>query len=308
MERLRPRRGHRLERARSSSRSASRSSGRARGSRRSRQPATGPCRKTSRRSSRSGSARTATGATTRRTSARASCVPSTSSSSGSCSDVYERAIEHCRPGASLAELDRLVRGGIAEAGYPGQPSHPVCHGVGARAHEPPYAHQAGGGTIEEGMVLAIEPGHLLGRRRRAPRRGQLPRSPLTAPRSSRPSPTEWCADDLDGRAQRLVSDRWAGRPLRHDAARRRADRRRRARSRAEARDCTPARRPRNRSDRGRLPTRLAGRLGRRPADLRRGLARRDLGFLAGRAGRSRGARGARRRPLGDRVADLGSQA
>jgi Xaa-Pro aminopeptidase len=72
--------------------------------------------------------------------------------------VYERAIEHCRPGASLAELDRLVRAGIAEAGYPGQPSHPVCHGVGARAHEPPYAHQAGGGTIEEGMVLAIEPG------------------------------------------------------------------------------------------------------------------------------------------------------
>jgi Xaa-Pro aminopeptidase len=73
-------------------------------------------------------------------------------------EVYGRAIEHCRPGASLAELDRLVRDGIGEAGYPGQPSHPVCHGVGARAHEPPYAHQAGSGTIEEGMVLAIEPG------------------------------------------------------------------------------------------------------------------------------------------------------
>jgi Xaa-Pro aminopeptidase len=72
--------------------------------------------------------------------------------------VYERALEHCRPGASLAELDRLVRDGIAEAGYPGQPSHPIAHGVGARAHEPPYAHQAGPGTIEEGMVLAIEPG------------------------------------------------------------------------------------------------------------------------------------------------------
>ena len=43
-------------------------------------------------------------------------------------------------------------------GLPGQPTHPICHGVGARAHEPPYAHQAGGGTIEEGMVLAIEPG------------------------------------------------------------------------------------------------------------------------------------------------------
>ena len=72
--------------------------------------------------------------------------------------VYAEAIAFCKPGAGLAELDRLVRAGIAAAGYPGQPSHPVCHGVGARAHEPPYAHQAGGGTIEEGMVLAIEPG------------------------------------------------------------------------------------------------------------------------------------------------------
>ena len=72
--------------------------------------------------------------------------------------VYDRAIDHCRPGASLAELDRVIRDGIAEAGYAGQPSHPVAHGVGARAHEPPYAHQAGSGTIEEGMVLAIEPG------------------------------------------------------------------------------------------------------------------------------------------------------
>ena len=72
--------------------------------------------------------------------------------------VYERAIAHCVPGASFAELDRLTREGIAELGYPGQPTHPVCHGVGARAHEPPYAHQAGGGEIAEGMVLAIEPG------------------------------------------------------------------------------------------------------------------------------------------------------
>jgi len=72
--------------------------------------------------------------------------------------VYESALAHCRPGASLAELDRLVRAGIAAAGYPGQPSHPIAHGVGARAHEPPYAHQAGGGELEQGMVLAIEPG------------------------------------------------------------------------------------------------------------------------------------------------------
>ncbi|HXV32563.1 MAG TPA: Xaa-Pro peptidase family protein [Gaiellaceae bacterium] len=72
--------------------------------------------------------------------------------------VYRAAVDFVRPGASLADLDRLIREGLAEAGYPGQPSHPVAHGVGARAHEPPYAHQAGGGTILEGMVLAIEPG------------------------------------------------------------------------------------------------------------------------------------------------------
>ncbi len=72
--------------------------------------------------------------------------------------VYQEAVDSVRPGASLAELDRLIRHGLAEMGYGGQPSHPVCHGVGARAHEPPYAHQAGGGEILERMVLAIEPG------------------------------------------------------------------------------------------------------------------------------------------------------
>lgn len=73
-------------------------------------------------------------------------------------DVYRRAVAHLRPGASMAELDRMIREGIADAGYPGQPSHPVAHGVGARAHEPPWPHQAGDGEIREGMVFAIEPG------------------------------------------------------------------------------------------------------------------------------------------------------
>ena len=72
--------------------------------------------------------------------------------------VYEDAVSYARPGASLAELDRRIRAGIEAMGFPGQPSHPVCHGVGARAHEPPYAHQAAGGEVRAGMVLAIEPG------------------------------------------------------------------------------------------------------------------------------------------------------
>ena len=73
-------------------------------------------------------------------------------------DVYLDAVEFVRPGASFAELDRRIREGITGIGFPGQPSHPICHGVGARAHEPPYAHQAGGGEMVAGMVLAIEPG------------------------------------------------------------------------------------------------------------------------------------------------------
>ena len=72
--------------------------------------------------------------------------------------VFSDAVQHSKDGASFPELDRLVRARIAEGGYSGQPSHPICHGVGARAHEPPYAHQAGTGVMKKGMVLAIEPG------------------------------------------------------------------------------------------------------------------------------------------------------
>jgi Xaa-Pro aminopeptidase len=72
--------------------------------------------------------------------------------------VYSGALDSIRPGASMAELDRSVRAGIEAMGYAGQPTHPICHGVGARAHEPPYPHQAGGGEFEQGMVLAVEPG------------------------------------------------------------------------------------------------------------------------------------------------------
>jgi Xaa-Pro aminopeptidase len=72
--------------------------------------------------------------------------------------VFNEAVAFSKDGASFPELDRMIRARIAECGYPGQPSHPICHGVGARAHEPPYAHQAGGGNMRKGMVLAIEPG------------------------------------------------------------------------------------------------------------------------------------------------------
>lgn len=73
-------------------------------------------------------------------------------------NVFDEGVRFAKDGAGFPDLDRLIRARIAEGGYPGQPSHAICHGVGARAHEFPYAHQAGGGTMRSGMVLAIEPG------------------------------------------------------------------------------------------------------------------------------------------------------
>ena len=67
--------------------------------------------------------------------------------------VYESALGYICPGAAMADFDVLVRDGLRF-----EPSHPICHGVGARAHEPPYPHQAGRGAFEQGMVLAVEPG------------------------------------------------------------------------------------------------------------------------------------------------------
>lgn len=73
--------------------------------------------------------------------------------------MEEATRDYVHDGASLGELDRFIRARIAEAGYPGQPSHAVCHGVGVRAHEPPWAHQAVDTPMETGMVLAVEPGY-----------------------------------------------------------------------------------------------------------------------------------------------------
>ena len=106
-------------------------------------------------------------------------------------DVYgARSTTAARARASPSSTGSSATG-IAEPGYPGQPTHPICHGVGARAHEPPYAHQAGGGEIAEGMVLAIEPGCYWEGGGGLRRRGQLPDHGDRAPRSSRRSPTGW---------------------------------------------------------------------------------------------------------------------
>ena len=164
---LRPRRGRRARRA------ATRWSGRAPASAPSRRPATVPSRRTSRRCSRSGSAWTATGATTPRTSCPGELTPRTTSCSTNCSRSTTPRSTTAGTAPASPELDRLVRDGIAEAGYPGQPSHPICHGVGARAHEPPTrTRRVGHDPGRHGA--GDRAGDLLGGGRRFATRGQLP--------------------------------------------------------------------------------------------------------------------------------------
>ena len=88
--------------------------------------------------------------------------------------VYEEAISFCKPGASLAELDRLVRAGDSRGRLPG--SRPIPSATAsARAHtsrrtrtRPAAARSSGDGACDRTR-------HLLAGRRRPPRRGQLPR-------------------------------------------------------------------------------------------------------------------------------------
>src|SRR6202167_2343317 len=72
--------------------------------------------------------------------------------------IFGEAVGIVRDGAPLGDIDRVIRARIDEAGYTGQPSPPVAHGVGARAHEPPDSHKAAPGMMKQNMVLAIEPG------------------------------------------------------------------------------------------------------------------------------------------------------
>ena len=269
-------------------------------------------RATSRCCSRSGCAPTATGRITPRTSSSASCARTTASSrSGSWPSTTARSPIASRARASPSSTCSCATGSPrwATRGSPRIRSA-TASARGRTSRRTRIAPAAA--RSRQGMVLAIEPGvywegggglrvednFLIGSERRREalgvpgRGGEVLMSDLI-----------WTGGLND--PYRLGGQR---RPLRHDAARRRADRRRRARPRAEARDRAAARRARDRPHRGRLPAGLAGRLGCGEADRGCRPARAGVGLLPRGAGRSRGARRARRAGVGDRVADLRSEA
>ena len=70
--------------------------------------------------------------------------------------ALEIGIRNARPGTTAGELDRLVRSSMAERGYT-YPLH-TGHGVGASGHEEPRIVPGATLILEEGMVVALEPG------------------------------------------------------------------------------------------------------------------------------------------------------
>lgn len=73
-------------------------------------------------------------------------------------EAQEKALEMCKPGIELAELDRVARAWIEAKGFGPQFLHSLGHGVGLEIHEAPVLRKNAIGRLEEGMVITIEPG------------------------------------------------------------------------------------------------------------------------------------------------------
>ena len=245
---LRPRRGHRLARARSSWRSASRSSGRAAGSRRSPRPATGRSSRTSRRCSRSGSAPTATGADhTKHLCPGELRADYRELEDGLLEPSTRSAIDHCgRARASPSSTCSSATGSPRSATRASRRTRSATASARAPTSRRTPTRRAAA-TIEEGMVLAIEPGcYWEGGGGLRVEDNFLITATGAEQLSPFPDGVVFVMSDLIWTGSLNDPYRLGGqrRPLRHDAARRRADGRRRARPGAEARDRAAARRPR----------------------------------------------------------------
>lgn len=76
-------------------------------------------------------------------------------------EAQQRAIDLCRPGIALRELDEAARKVISHYGYGEYFTHNLGHGVGLEIHEAPWIRGSGPHgekLLEAGMLLTIEPG------------------------------------------------------------------------------------------------------------------------------------------------------
>lgn len=72
--------------------------------------------------------------------------------------AQEKALEQIRIGMTGAEVDKISRDIIEEAGYGEYFGHGLGHGVGLLIHEAPALNYKGETVLEPGMVVTVEPG------------------------------------------------------------------------------------------------------------------------------------------------------
>ena len=75
--------------------------------------------------------------------------------------AQELALEKCRPGITLGELDGAARDYITAQGFGAQFTHSLGHGVGLEIHELPVIRKTSSAkemALSPGMVITIEPG------------------------------------------------------------------------------------------------------------------------------------------------------
>lgn len=68
------------------------------------------------------------------------------------------ALDAIQPGVRCADVDRIARDIIAEAGYGDYFGHGLGHGVGLEIHEAPRLNRLSEAVLEPGMVVTVEPG------------------------------------------------------------------------------------------------------------------------------------------------------
>lgn len=73
-------------------------------------------------------------------------------------EAHDRALEAIRASVPFREIDALARETIKEAGLGEFFGHSTGHGVGLVVHEHPSLSPDAQGTLEEGMIVTVEPG------------------------------------------------------------------------------------------------------------------------------------------------------
>ncbi|SMO40597.1 M24 family metallopeptidase [Melghirimyces algeriensis] len=70
----------------------------------------------------------------------------------------QAALNCCRPGTALKEIDHAARKVIEKAGYGSHFPHRVGHGLGVEVHEAPSIHNQNENLLMENMTFTVEPG------------------------------------------------------------------------------------------------------------------------------------------------------